>query len=238
MKNPDTKNFDSMTLDSKNFDAKNSDTRNYGRLTAGLIAVWFLFALSASALGWFKNDANRIGVEVAVAAVSPILLFAFWFVASKIFRQFALSLSPQILTLVQSWRLVGFTFVLLQARGVLPAIFAMPAGYGDMAIGATATFVAWTLANPARRNSFILWQLLGIADLVNAVGLGTTARLLSPGSTSMAPLTVLPLSLIPTFLVPLFLIFHVICIAQARAWKNAPSDTTQDQDRPMHYRAV
>ena len=50
-----------------------------------------------------------------------------------------------------------------------------------MAIGATATIVAWKLANPAHRNSFILWQLIGIADLVNAVGLGTTARLLKPG---------------------------------------------------------
>jgi hypothetical protein len=195
--------------------------KNYGKLTAGLVAVWFVFALSASALDWFKNNADRVGLAVAAAAVIPMLLFVFWFAASAEFRQFALSLNPQTLTLAQSWRIVGFTFVLLEARGVLPAIFAFPAGYGDMAIGITATLVAWKLANPGHRNSFIVWQLLGIADLVNAVGLGTTARLLSPHSISMAAMTVLPLSLVPTFLVPLFLIFHVICIAQARAWKPA-----------------
>ncbi len=238
MKTSDHRTSDSKALDSSNFATKNFRNRNYGRITAWLIAGWFLFALSASTLGWFKNNANRIGVEVAIAAVSPILGFALWFLASKSFRQFALSLSPQILTLAHSWRLVGFTFVLLQARGILPAIFALPAGYGDMAIGATATIVAWKLANPAHRNSFIFWQLIGIADLVNAVGLGTTARLLSPDSASMAAMTVLPLSLVPTFLVPMFLVLHLICIAQAWAWKSAPSGTAPNEDRRMRYVAV
>lgn len=195
--------------------------KNYRKLTTGIIAAWFLFALSASALQWFRNDANRIGITVAFAAVTPILLFALWFATSDKFRQFALSLNPQILTLAQGWRIVGFTFLLLEARGILPAIFALPAGYGDMAIGMTATFAAWKLANPARRNSFIAWQLLGITDLITAVSLGTTARLLSPHGPSMEAMTVLPLSLVPTFLVPLFFIFHVICIAQAREWKTA-----------------
>jgi hypothetical protein len=112
-------------------------------------------------------------------------------------------------------------------RGILPAVFAWPAGYGDMAIGATAGFVAWKLSDPAHRNSFIVWQLLGILDLVNAVGVGTTAFLLSPQGPPMVPMTVLPLSLIPTFLVPLFFIFHVISIAQARTWKVSVQHTRQ-----------
>jgi hypothetical protein len=197
---------------------------NYGKITTILIGAWFVFALTASALHLFENNANRVGVAVGLAALIPVLVFSLWFAGSEKFRQFALSLSPQVLTLVQSWRIFGFTFVLLEARGVLPAIFAWPAGYGDMIIGLTATFAAWKLVNPIRRNSFIRWQLLGIADLITAVSLGTTANLISPHSTSMGAMTVLPLSLIPTFFVPLFLIFHVICIAQARSWKAASED--------------
>jgi hypothetical protein len=203
--------------------------KTYAKLTAVIIAAWFLFALSASLLHWFNNDAGRIGGAVAVAALVPVIVFALWFVVSPTFRQFAFSLDPQILTAVQTWRLLGFTFLVSQARGILPAIFALPAGYGDMLIGATATLAAWTLANPGHRYSFIFWQALGITDLVLAVGLGTTARLLSPHSTSMAAMTVLPLSLIPTFLVPLFLILHIICIAQASAWKSALNNATQRQ---------
>jgi hypothetical protein len=192
--------------------------KNYGKLTTGIIVGWFIFSLSASALHLFKNDSNRVGLAVGLAALIPIVIFSLWFAASGNFRQFALSLNPRSLTAVQSLRIIGFVFVLLQAYGVLPAIFAWPAGYGDMAIGATATLVAWKLANPLHRNGFILWQVLGIADLVNAVSLGTTAVLLSPHSTPMVAMTVLPLSLVPTFLVPLFLILHLICIAQARSW--------------------
>jgi hypothetical protein len=118
-----------------------------------------------------------------------------------------------------------------RARGVLPAIFAFPAGYGDIVIGATAAFAAWKLAEPAHRTGFILWQLLGITDLVTAVGLGTTT-LLDPHGVPMVAMTVVPLSLIPTFLVPLFFIFHIICIAQARTWSLASSNSPSRQTPP------
>jgi hypothetical protein len=195
--------------------------KNYGKPITAIISVWFIFALAASALDLFKNGANRIGYEVAIAALTPIVIFSIWCAASAGFRQFALSLDPRVLTAVQTFRLGGFTFVLLEAHKALPAIFAFPAGYGDMAIGATATLVAWKFADPTHRNTFILWQLLGILDLINAVTLGVTAGFINPQGPTMVPLTVLPLSLIPTFLVPLFLIFHVICITQARQWKPA-----------------
>jgi hypothetical protein len=201
--------------------------KNYGKLTLALVILWFVFALSASADHLFKNNANRFGVGVALAALVPVLIFGVWFAASKRFREFTLS-GCQALTVAQSWRILGFTFVLLEARGLLPAIFALPAGYGDMFIGATATFAAWKLANPRHRRSFIFWQALGITDLVVAVTLGTTARLFSPVS-SMEPMTVLPLSLVPTFFVPLLLMLHVISIAQARGWKEGSSTAPSEQ---------
>jgi len=211
--------------------------KNYGKFVMGLIFVWFVFALSASALHLFKNDGNRIGVAVAIAASAPIVVFTAWIAASESFRRFVLSLNPSVLTSLQAWRFIGFTFVLLEARSLLPAVFAWPAGYGDMAIGVTASFVAWKLANPAHRNLFILWQLLGIADLVSAVSLGTTASFINPQGPTMVPMTVLPLSLIPTFLVPLFLIFHVICIVQASAWRST-SERTQRAMTPAQRPAI
>jgi hypothetical protein len=152
----------------------------------------------------------------------PLLAFIVWFFASNSFHSFAMSLNPVLLTSSQSFRLVGFTFVLLEARHSLPAIFALPAGYGDMFIGATATFAAWKLAQSQRRGAFIAWQTLGIIDLVTAVGLGVTSPFLDPHGVPVTPVTVLPLSLIPTFFVPLFLIFHFISIAQARKWQPEP----------------
>ena len=193
----------------------------YGKITAGLLLVWFVAVFSASAGHLFKNQSAQFGLGVAVAALVPMIVFSLWFTVSEGFRNFALSLNPRTLTSVQVWRILGFTFLLLEARNVLPSVFALPAGYGDMFIGVTAGFAAWKLAEPAHRGSFLFWQALGILDLISAVSLGTTARLLDPHGPSMVAMTVLPLSLIPTFLVPLFLMLHVICIAQARNWKTA-----------------
>jgi hypothetical protein len=209
----------------------------YGKITAGLLVVWFIAVFWASAAHLFLNPLAQFGVGVAVAATVPLIVFSLWFAASEGFRNFALSLNPRILTSVQVWRVVGFTFVLLQARSVLPAIFAWPAGYGDMFIGVTAGFAAWKLAEPAHRGTFIFWQALGILDLVTAVSLGTTARLLDPHGASMLAMTVLPLSLIPTFFVPLFMMLHVICIAQARNWK-AASQAGRQVVRPLQHSAI
>jgi hypothetical protein len=209
----------------------------YGKITAVLLAVWFVAVFWASAAHLFLNPLAQFGVGVAVAAVVPLIVFALWFAGSEGFRNFALSLDPKMLTSSQVWRIVGFAFVLLQARNVLPAIFAWPAGYGDMFIGVTAGFAAWRLAEPAHRGTFIFWQALGILDLVTAVSLGTTARLLDPQGASMAAMTVLPLSLIPTFFVPLFLMLHVICIAQARKWTVASQEERQVV-RPLQHSAI
>jgi hypothetical protein len=191
---------------------------NYAKLTIRLIAAWFIAVLAASALHVFSTAPNRPPVALGLAALLPIAAFSLWFANSEPFRRFALALNPRALTMLHSWRVVGFVFLGLYAYGRLPGLFALPAGLGDIAIGATASLVALKLANANHRSSFILWQALGILDLVTALTFGATASLIDPGGIPTSLLGVLPLSLIPTFVVPLLLILHFICIAQARRW--------------------
>jgi hypothetical protein len=190
----------------------------YGKLTAGLIVAWFLISLTIAALHGFNTDPGRPPLPLGLAVVIPVGLFGLWYAASKEFRQFVLGLNPRTLTFVHSWRLVGFTFLVLYSYGILPGLFALPAGWGDIVIGATAPFAAMILANPAHRRSFVFWQALGILDLVVAVAMGTMERLIEPHGISTAAMSLLPMSLIPTFAVPLLLILHIICITQAVKW--------------------
>lgn len=190
----------------------------YIKLTAGLIGAWFLVSLTISALHGFNTNPGRPPLPLGLAVVIPIGLFVLWYAVSKEFRQFVLGLNPRTLTFVHSWRLVGFMFLVLYSYGILPGLFALPAGWGDIAIGATAPFAALMLAKPAHRRSFVFWQTLGILDLVVAVGMGTMARLIEPQGASAVAMSLLPMSLIPTFAVPLLLILHIICIAQAVKW--------------------
>ena len=190
----------------------------YEKLTAWLVGAWFVVSLAAPAFHLYGTGADRPPLPLGIAAVAPILLFLAWFSLSPGFREFTMSLNPRALTLIQTLRLEGFAFLVLASFSILPRIFALPAGWGDIAIGATAPLVALRLAAANRRGGFLVWQILGIADLVSAVALGTLARVIDPNGIPTGAMTVLPLSLIPTFAVPLFFILHLICIAQAVRW--------------------
>src|SRR5258708_30137221 len=99
--------------DGRSHDSRSLAMKSYGRLTGLLIAGWFVFALSASALHLFRNDSDRIGVAVAIAALTPIVVFSLWLAPSDRFRQLALSFNPRLLTSFQTCRIVGFVFGLL-----------------------------------------------------------------------------------------------------------------------------
>jgi hypothetical protein len=188
-------------------------------LTVAVLAVWFLFALGGSLLGVFDSQ-PRPPVPLGLAAVLPVAVFAFCYLTSASFRQFVLSLDLRLLTLAQTWRVGGIVFVILYLQGALPGVFALPAGWGDFAIGVTAPLVAWYWKRPFPSKTFILWNLLGSLDLVLAVTLGVLASATPVGVLAGDVTTRLmgqfPLSLIPTFFVPLLLILHLISLIRVR----------------------
>ena len=208
------------------------DNAKYRRLITVLLIAWFATSFTASNLLIFQAGTKYAAfgpIPLGLAVLLPIALFVLWFTASRKFREFALSINPTALTIAQTWRIVGFTFVTLQTFHILPAVFAQPAGWGDFAVGVTAPFVALYLARPAHKNAFIAWNIFGVVDLVNALALGvlssTAVGFLRP-SVSTDAMTVLPLSMIPTFAVPLLLIVHFILIAQAMRWQPQTASPT------------
>src|SRR5437879_2924770 len=184
-----------------------------------ILPLWFLLALGGSLLGVFDSQ-HRPPIPLGAAAILPVVAFAIWYLKSAEFRQFVLAADLRILTLAQTWRVGGVVFLILHRHGILPGVFALPAGWGDIAIGATAPFVAWAISS--RKNFpthlFVLWNVLGMLDLVMAVSLGILASA-SPlgilaGAITTEVMGKFPLSLIPTFFVPLLIIFHLIALGR------------------------
>jgi len=62
---------------------------------------------------------------------------------SPIFRQAALSITQDRLIGIHSVRVGGFVFLTLLDMGLLPAQFALPAGYGDLLMGLTAPLLVY-----------------------------------------------------------------------------------------------
>ena len=155
--------------------------------------------------------------------VVPILLYLFVSLTSRAFRHFVRSIDLVTITALQFYRVLGVAMLVLSSRNLLPAVFALPAGWGDIAIGVTAPLAALALASgtSSGRVVFLIWNVLGMLDLIVAVGLGILAARISfgplAGTGSASVMTVFPMSLIPTFLVPLSFILHLIGLYQLRA---------------------
>ncbi len=124
-----------------------------------------------------------------------------------------------------SFRVAGVVFLFYLALGHLPALFALPAGLGDIAAGIAALLVAPRLAQGTGRRAGLWFNAFGMTDLVVALTLGAlTGFQLLNITPSSAPITELPLALIPTATVPLLFALHITStFTLARAPRPAPS---------------
>jgi hypothetical protein len=116
------------------------------------------------------------------------------------------------------WRLEGVVFLVLMVTGQMPALWALPAGVGDILVGAAAFPVASRLDSPGGVRRAIGFNLFGLADLIVAVALGIMT---SPGPAQVFPsvptselVTHFPLALVPGFLVPMAFMLHIVSLWQ------------------------
>ncbi|HUH71558.1 MAG TPA: hypothetical protein VLZ05_23355 [Mycobacterium sp.] len=153
-----------------------------------------------------------------VGALAAALLFARIPVVSRILAQLD---GLWRLTVPQIFRVVGATFLVVMALGQLPAVFALPAGLGDIAIGVEAVFVACNLRRGVVGQQAVWFNILGLVDLVVALGIGFAAapnaiRLLLVSPSTQA-VSLLPVVLIPTTVVPLAAALHLASLRTLRA---------------------
>ncbi len=144
----------------------------------------------------------------AAFGISVVLSFVVWGIVAARYIWPALRIQPcadalRPLLLLHGFRFVGLAFLV---PGVvspdLPAVFARPAAYGDLA---TAILALAALARVHRRLGIVLawlFNIVGSADLLYAFYEGNRTNLaLAPGLQGAA-------YFIPTVLVPLLLVTH------------------------------
>lgn len=184
-------------------------------ITSTLIA-WFLIVVFLGRQGFFEQQ--------HLIAPNLLLTFIVLFVAlkkayhSKILRTIFDAVKQHWIIAIQTYRVVGIAFLSFYNMGLLPGLFAFPAGLGDMFVGITAPFVAlfYFLKKSYYRKLAIYWNYIGIADLVVALSIGILAfswsiQIVSTEVPTNA-LSLSPLILVPAFTVPIAMMLHLFSL--------------------------
>jgi hypothetical protein len=193
-------------------------SRARAALLAGGAAVvfggWFTASAVIAGHGWYHT---RLGHGVPWMPVAVFGFLGLLLALRRIpvvARALAAPATVHRLEIPHTFRVAGVAFLITMALGHLPALFALPAGLGDMATGFAALAISRRLAHGTGRRAALWLNAFGLTDLVVALTLGalTAYQLINVTPTGSA-ISALPLALVPTAEVPLLLALHITSLA-------------------------
>jgi hypothetical protein len=190
---------------------------------AALFGAWFSASAVIADHGWYHT---RLGHGVPWLPVAIVGFLGLLLALRRIPVVARALTAPGMITrleLPHTFRVAGVAFLITMALGHLPALFALPAGLGDIATGLAAVPIARGLARGTGHRGARWLNVFGLADLVVALTLGAlTAYQLVSVSPPGSAISLLPLALVPTAEVPLLLTLHITSLsALARAPRTA-----------------
>jgi hypothetical protein len=209
------------------FHAQGSALGTESRRRFGIVSGMYLFGLLALAFvlggsGIFQAAPSRAFPALALGIVLLIVTGAWLLSRSSSLKTVIAAIPLPWLVGVQLYRVLGINFLLLYSLGRLPGEFAIPAGWGDVAVGLAAPVVGYLLYKGYRWSCLAAlgWNAVGILDLVVAVAMGFLS---SPGPFQALALanpnmliTAFPLVLVPLYAVPLSILLHLTALKRLK----------------------
>jgi hypothetical protein len=191
------------------------------RTAAVLLIGWFAVALALALVGGYEGVRDR-PPTIQFGILTPLVVAALLIWRSDTVARIIDAVPQHWLIGVQVTRALGGIFFPLYVAGLMPGLFAIPAGVGDLATAVLAPIAAYAAARDPRGSAgtVLAWNVLGIADFVVAIATGVVT---APSPLQVAafdtPNTLMaasPLVLIPVYLVPLWTILHIASLVKLR----------------------
>jgi hypothetical protein len=185
--------------------------------------LWMAIAWSAAINGVFRaGPVPPVAPLLPLAIFLPVIIGTPLMLLSKRVGQVLDAMPATWLVALQLYRVFGSQWLAYWLRGVLPGLWALPAGTGDVLTGLLAVPAALALAagRAEGRRSAILWNILGLVDFAVAITLGLIMtpgpfQLIVPSGPSMG-LDTFPNVLTPAFVVPGSILLHALSLRQLR----------------------
>ena len=183
--------------------------------------LWAAVAWTAAINGVFRTGASPLPL-LPSAILLPVIIGAPLLLLSKRVGQLLDAMPTTWLVALQLYRVFGSQWLAYWLRGLLPGLWALPAGTGDVLTGLFAVPAAIALATGTAegRKAAILWNIFGFADLAVAITLGMIIspgpfQLIVPNGPSIG-LDGYPNVLTPAFVVPGSILLHALSLRQLR----------------------
>ena len=178
---------------------------------AAVLGGWFTASAVIAGHGWYHARLGHGVPWLPVAAAGFLGLLLALRRIPVVARALTAPGMVSRLELPHTFRVAeGTAFLLIMFLGHLPALFALPAGLGDIAAGIAAPLVARRLVQGTGRRAALWFNAFGMTDLVNALTLGALTGF----------------ALIPTAAVPLLLTLHITSVSALRRAHRAPLPAT------------
>jgi hypothetical protein len=181
--------------------------------------LWAAVAWTAAINGVFRTGAFLLPL-LPSAIFLPMIVGAPLLLLSKRVGQLLDAMPTTWLVALQLYRVFGSQWLAYWLRGLLPGLWALPAGTGDVLTGLFAVSVAIALATGTAegRKAAILWNIFGLADLAVAISLGMIIaagpfQVIVPSGPSIG-LDGYPNVLTPAFVVPGSILLHALSLRQ------------------------
>ncbi|TCG01869.1 MFS transporter [Paraburkholderia strydomiana] len=181
--------------------------------------LWFAVVWSAAINGAFRTDASPLPM-LPLAIFVPVMVGAPLLLLSKRVGRVLDAMPASWLVALQLYRIFGSWALAAWLHGLLPGVFALPAGIGDVLTGLLAVPVAIAVASGAEqgRKAAIAWNMFGLADFAVAITLGMITspgpfQLIVPDMPSIGA-GAYPDVLTPAFVVPGSILLHALSLRQ------------------------
>jgi hypothetical protein len=185
------------------------------------LTLWAAVAWTAAIDGVFRTGAFPFPLLPA-AILLPVIIGAPLLLLSKRVGELLDAMPTTWLIALQLYRVLGSQWLAYWLGGLLPGLWALPAGTGDVLTGLLAVSAAIALVNGAAegRKAAVLWNIFGLADLAVAITLGMIIspgpfQLIVPDGPSIG-LDGYPNVLTPAFVVPGSILLHALSLRQLR----------------------
>lgn len=182
----------------------------------------YLFIVGRASFNGFFDDV-MLPPKIVLTTTLPLAILVTIIYSTTACKKANDILSLEDLVKVHIFRLIGSTFIILFLYDLLPPVFALFAGIGDLITAISSVFVAKAIRNKknyARKLAYV-WNTFGLVDILitSAMAIVFTKISIDNNIQGVEFLAEFPFCFIPAFAPPTIIFLHLL-VFRKLSWLN------------------